>query len=96
MQASFVQNHSPADAGQQAPSDPGHDFNSVSSRLAPGDSQCRDETVRAEAAKVQAKYMSHVDTTTEVVVRFDFMSEKDTKVGVSIRHTPWLLVLVGC
>ena len=96
MQASFVQNHSPADAGQHAPSDPGREFDSVSSRPEPDDNQYRDEAVRAEAATVQAKYMSHVDTTTDVVVRFDFMSEKDTRVGVTTRHTPWLLVLLSC
>lgn len=88
MQASFTQNNSPVDAGQHVPSDPGPELNSVSGRPALDDSRCHEAAVRAEAATVQAKYMSHVDTATEVVVRFDFMSEQDTRVRVSIRHTP--------
>ena len=90
MQASVVQNDSPVHTGQHVPGDPGHEINSVSSRPTPDDSRCHDEAVRAEAAAVQAKYTSHVDTTTEVVVRFDFMSEQDTRVRVSIRQSPWL------
>ena len=94
MHASFIQKNPPADAGQRILSDPGHETNSVTSR--PADTRCLDEAVCAEAATVQAKYTSHVNTTTEVVVRFDFMSEQDTRVGVTIRHILWLLVLLGC
>lgn len=45
------------------------------------DSLCSDDDVRAEAAKVEAKFVSQVDTRTEVVVRFDFMSDQDTRVS---------------
>ena len=88
MQASFDQSKSPVDVGQRILSDPGHETNSASSRPAPNDTRCRDEAVCAEAAAVQAKYTYHVDTATGVVVRFDFMSEQDTRVSVTIRPTP--------
>ena len=41
-----------------------------------------DQAVRAEAAKVQAKFMASVNTATEVVVRFDFLTEHDSRVSV--------------
>ena len=39
------------------------------------------EAIHAEAKAVQAKFMSNVDTTTEVVIRLDFMTEQNTRVS---------------
>ena len=83
---SFANN--PIQPSQSTRSDPGHETNSIATKPAPAGSQCFDEAVRAEAAKVQAKFMSHVDTTTEVVLRFDFMSEHDSRVSNSAKHAP--------
>ncbi len=40
------------------------------------------ELVRLEAQRVQAKFVSNVDTGTEVILRFDFMSAYDTRVSL--------------
>lgn len=80
--------HPPTHPLQYVRSGPGHEVSSTPSTSASAGGQCCDEAVRAEAATVQAKYMSHVDTATEVVIRFDFMSEQDTRVGVDVEHVP--------
>ena len=51
------------------------------------DSMCRDDDVLAEAARVEAKLASQVNTTTEVVVRFDFMSDQDSRVSGQSQQT---------
>lgn len=60
------------------------------------DSRCSGDVVRAEAASVKAKFVSHVDTTTEVVVRFDFLSEQDTRVSDNVEHSTLLLMPSAC
>ena len=40
------------------------------------------ELVRLEAQRVQAKFVSNVDTGTEVILRFDFMTSYDTRVSL--------------
>ena len=80
--------HPPTHPVQYVRSGPSHEINSTPSTSVSAGSPCCDEAVRAEAATVQAKYMSHVDTATEVVIRFDFMSEQDTRVGVNVGHVP--------
>ena len=40
-----------------------------------------DQRVRMEADRVGARFVSQVDTTSEVVQRFDFMTESDTRVS---------------
>ena len=37
--------------------------------------------IRHEADRVRAKFMANVDTGTEVILRFDFMNDHDTRVG---------------
>ncbi|DBA74568.1 TPA: hypothetical protein ACH3X2_009443 [Trebouxia sp. C0005] len=44
------------------------------------------ELVRLEAQRVQAKFVSNVDTGTEVILRFDFMTSYDTRVAMFIVH----------
>lgn len=46
------------------------------------DSELTNERVRLEAERVQARFASHVDTSTEVILRFDFMSSHDTRVSL--------------
>ena len=40
------------------------------------------ELIRLEAQRVQAKFVSNVDTGTEVILRFDFMTVYDTRVSL--------------
>lgn len=40
------------------------------------------DLVRLEAQRVQAKFVSNVDTGTEVILRFDFMTSYDTRVSL--------------
>ncbi|KAA6428794.1 MAG: hypothetical protein FRX49_01669 [Trebouxia sp. A1-2] len=44
------------------------------------------ELVRLEAQRVQAKFVSNVDTGTEVILRFDFMTSYDTRVAMFVVH----------
>ena len=48
--------------------------------LADDDLELNNELVRLEAERVQAKFLSVVDTSTEVILRFDFMNNHDTRV----------------
>lgn len=73
--------------------------------LADDDLELYNELVRLEAERVQAKFLSVVDTRTEVILRFDFMNNHDTRVRRSLssvraigcndcRHAPMVLTLV--
>ena len=42
------------------------------------------QRVHLEAERVQAKFASSVDTTSEVILRFDFMNNHDTRVCFSM------------
>lgn len=77
----------PVACSQLAQSDPGYVVNyeqehSTCTKIDLPSREYTNEAVVAEAAKVQAKFMASVDTATEVVVRFDFMTEHDSRVSV--------------
>lgn len=44
------------------------------------DDLARDKEIRLEAERVQAKFMYGVDTSTNVILRFNFMTNRDTRV----------------
>lgn len=48
------------------------------------DIELNKQRVRVEAERVQAKLLSSVDTSSEVILRFDFMNNHDTRVGFSM------------
>ena len=48
------------------------------------DMELNKQRVRLEAERVQAKFVSSVDTSSEVIFRFDFMSNHDTRVCFSV------------
>lgn len=73
--------------------------------LVDDDLELNNELVRLEVEKVQAKFLSGVDTCTEVILRFDFMNNHDTRVRRSLSsvrsigcndcwHAPMVLTLV--
>jgi len=79
------------DAGQSKDSDPYSQASLEAGEARPCDSSDlasapnvapASEPVRLEAQRVQAKFVSNVDTGTEVILRFDFMSAYDTRVSL--------------
>ena len=62
------------------------------------DARPEEEAIVAEAARVKTKFAS-IDAATDVVLRFDFMNEKDTKarkLQVAGRHCAYLVQLCTC
>ncbi len=79
------------DAGQSKDSDPYSQASLEAGEARPCDSSDlasapnvapASEPVRLEAQRVQAKFVSNVDTGTEVILRFDFMTNYDTRVSL--------------
>lgn len=58
------------------------------------DLELDEQRVRLEAERVQAKLESFVDTSSEVILRFDFMSNHDTRVRCCMwSASSWHIVL---
>ncbi len=91
-QDGFVQHESQAAVGHDAGSvtcvDPGSQGevereHSTSVQQRPS-SELDESCVRAEAARVEAKFVYNVDTASEIVMRLDFMNNYDTRVSTSL------------
>ena len=52
-----------------------------------GDIEHTNQRVLLEADRVRAKFVSYVDTSTEVILRFDFINNHDTRVSQRMCRT---------